>query len=46
MSREKRAWALFWGTRAAGALVDSAIIGFAYLSAFVLRFDFQEPRWG
>ena len=46
MNREGRAWALFWGTRVVGVAVDSAIIGFAYLSAFVLRFDFQEPRWG
>ena len=28
------------------ALVDTAVMAIAYFSAFLLRFDFGEPRWG
>ena len=33
----------FLATRVVGMAVDAAVIGFAYLCAFALRFDFQEP---
>ena len=33
----------FLATRVVGMAVDAAVIGFAYLSAFALRFDFCEP---
>ena len=33
-------------TRIVGVAVDAAVVGAAYLSAFVLRFDFAEPSWG
>ena len=33
-------------TRVAGLMVDSVALGFAYLGAFILRFEFQTPRWG
>lgn len=50
MTRSGKAWLLFLATRAVGMAVDAAIIGFAYLSAFALRFDFVEPDsiggWG
>ena len=33
--------------RAVGfTLIDSAVMAVAYFSAFLLRFDFVEPRWG
>ncbi len=41
---------LFLATRVVGLFVDAAVIGFAYLCAFALRFDFVEPTslggWG
>ena len=46
MGRRGRAWLKFVLTRLVGLVVDAAVIGFAYLSAFMLRFDFAEPRWG
>ena len=46
MTRSREAWILFVATRFAGIVVDAAVIGAAYLAAFVLRFDFAEPSWG
>lgn len=43
MTRSREAWLKFLATRVFGILVDAAVIGFAYLCAFVLRFDFHEP---
>ena len=43
MTRSREAWILFLATRVVGMAVDAAVIGFAYLCAFALRFDFQEP---
>ena len=43
MTRSREAWILFLATRVVGMFVDAAVIGLAYLSAFALRFDFQEP---
>ena len=41
---------LFLATRVVGLFVDACAIGLAYLCAFALRFDFQEPTslggWG
>lgn len=34
---------MFFATRVVGAFVDAAIVAAAYLSAFILRFDFNEP---
>ena len=36
----------FLATRVAGLAVDSFVLAAAYWSAFLLRFDFQPPRWG
>ena len=46
MTRSGEAWFKFLLTRAVGLVVDAAALGIAYLSAFALRFDFQEPRLG
>lgn len=46
MERKGRAWTLFLATRVVGLFVDAAVLGFAYLSAFALRLDFETPRWG
>jgi len=46
MSRSGNAWMRFLATRLVGLVADSMVLGFAYLLAFMLRFDFQEPRWG
>ena len=46
MKRSRSAWALFIWTRLVGAVVDTAVIGGAYLLAFLLRLDFGEPSWG
>ena len=46
ITRPREAWAKFIATRILAIGVDTALIGFAYLISFVLRFDFQEPRWG
>ena len=43
MTRSREAWISFLATRVVGIVVDAAVIGLAYLSAFALRFDFQEP---
>jgi FlaA1/EpsC-like NDP-sugar epimerase len=41
---------LFLATRVVGLFFDACVIGLAYLCAFALRFDFQEPTslggWG
>ena len=44
--RSRVAWMKFLATRAVGLVVDAAVLGFAYLSAFALRLDFQTPQWG
>ena len=36
----------FAATRIGGLAVDVLSLGSAYLGAFILRFDFAEPRWG
>ena len=50
MTRSREAWTKFLATRVVGLAVDASVIGLAYLSAFALRFDFQEPMtlggWG
>jgi FlaA1/EpsC-like NDP-sugar epimerase len=43
MTRIKEAWLKFIATRIVGIIVDAFIVGVAYLSAFILRFDFGEP---
>lgn len=43
MTRTKEAWLKFIATRIVGVIVDAFIVGVAYLSAFILRFDFGEP---
>lgn len=45
----KLAWKAYWCARAGQlgrVLVDAAVMAFAYLLAFLLRFDFEEPWWG
>ncbi|MDD4101917.1 MAG: nucleoside-diphosphate sugar epimerase/dehydratase [Kiritimatiellae bacterium] len=37
---------LVWGSRAGCYLADTAVMLAAYMSAFLLRFDFHEPWWG
>lgn len=46
MSRSREAWIAFLSTRIFGVATDAAVIGAAYLAAFILRFDFEEPSWG
>ena len=46
MTRSGEAWIKFLLTRIAGLAVDSAVLCAAYFAAFLLRFDFIEPRWG
>ena len=46
MTRSNKAWLMFLATRAVGVAVDVSVLGFAYLCAFALRFDFREPSWG
>ena len=36
----------FLATRLGGLVIDAAVVGAAYLGAFILRFDFREPSWG
>ena len=36
----------FLATRVVGAVIDAVVLAFAYVTAFLLRFDFQPPRWG
>ena len=44
--RSRAEWIKFAATRLGGLAVDFAALGSAYLGAFILRFDFHEPRWG
>lgn len=37
---------MFLATRIAGLVADSAVLAVAYWGAFLLRFDFAQPRWG
>lgn len=46
MTRSREAWVFFFATRLAGLFVDAAVVGLAYLMAFLFRFDFEEPQWG
>ena len=46
MTRSGEAWIKFLLTRIAGLAIDSAVLCAAYFAAFLLRFDFIEPRWG
>lgn len=39
-------WLSFALTRVVGLAFDTVLTGMAYLAAVILRFDFQEPRWG
>ena len=46
MTRSRKAWTSFLLTRVGGFLIDLAALAFSYFGAFVLRFEFQSPRWG
>ena len=46
MKRSRAAWMSFLGTRFCGLLIDAVFLGGAYVLAFLLRLDFQEPTWG
>lgn len=46
MTRGTKAWAAFFATCLVCVAVDAAVVGAAYLAAFILRFDFAEPSWG
>ena len=46
MTKKGEAWSLFLATRLVGMAADAAVMAGAYLAAFALRLDFQEPRWG
>ena len=46
MTHRKAAWLLFLATRAVGLVADALVLAAAYWGAFLLRFDFQPPRWG
>ena len=46
MTRTARAWALFLATRLVGVAVDALTVGVAYLAAFALRLNFNEPSFG
>ena len=46
MTPARTAWLKFFATRLFVASIDAATIAFAYIVAFILRFDFQEPSWG
>ncbi len=46
MNRHGTQWALFVATRSIGLLIDTGLLGAAYLAAVILRFDFREPLWG
>jgi len=46
MTRSGEAWLKFLLTRIAGLAIDSTVLCVAYFAAFLLRFDFIEPRWG
>lgn len=46
MYRKLKSLFLVWITRVASITVDSIVMGAAYMTAFILRFDFAEPHWG
>lgn len=46
MTKKDKAWFLFLATRIAGMFIDASIMAGAYLAAFALRLDFNEPTWG
>ena len=46
MKKEWKEQASVWGSRLGCFLVDTAVMAAAYLTAFLLRFDFHEPSWG
>ena len=46
MSEKWKFRLLVWGGRAWCFLADTAVMLAAYIAAFLLRFDFQEPWWG
>ncbi len=46
MTRSREAWLRFLATRVVGLIVDAAVIALAYIAAFALRLDFQQPTWG
>lgn len=46
MEKVWKEWMGVWGNRIGCALLDVGVMAAAYLSAFLLRFDFQEPWWG
>lgn len=46
MTRSNEAWISFLLTRAVGLVADALVLAGAYWGAFLLRFDFQSPRWG
>ena len=37
---------MFLATRVVGMCVDAAVLALAYVSAFALRLDFNQPTWG
>ena len=46
MKKEWKEQVSIWAARLGCLLVDTAVMAAAYLTAFLLRFDFQEPWWG
>ncbi|MDD4017716.1 MAG: nucleoside-diphosphate sugar epimerase/dehydratase [Kiritimatiellae bacterium] len=46
MKKEWKEQTNVWGSRLGCFLADTAVMAGAYLTAFILRFDFQEPSWG
>lgn len=46
MTRSRKAWVQFLTTRVAGLVADALVLAVSYWGAFLLRFDFQPPRWG
>ena len=46
MNRFKKRRAAAWLVRLSGVGLDGVVMALAYLSAFLLRFDFHEPQWG
>jgi FlaA1/EpsC-like NDP-sugar epimerase len=46
MNAVRKALSSGWMSQIGSFLMDSAVMAMAYLAAFLLRFDFQEPWWG
>jgi len=46
MKKEWKEQVGVWASQLGCFWVDSAVMAAAYLTAFLLRFDFQEPWWG